>query len=72
MTPRNPQLSYMDLFFCGAIGIVGGILIGHAQAKDDYRTCWDAMKDKTLAERVTECSPILTGEWTKTKKGWKQ
>lgn len=55
-----------------AFGIIIGIMIGHAQAKDDYRTCWDAMKDKTLQERVNACSPYLAPEWKQTKKGWKQ
>ena len=59
-------------FICVVFGIIIGICIGHAQAKEDYGLCWRSMQDRPLAERINQCVPYLDKEWRNTKRGWKQ
>ena len=68
----DEAVKFMDATVCIGIGIVLGICIGHAQAKDDFSSCWRAMSDRPLAERINQCVPALNEEWRKTRKGWKQ
>lgn len=65
-------MKLLEYSTCIGIGILIGICVGHAQAKDDFTTCWRAMESRPLAERINQCVPYLDKEWRKDKGEWKR